>query len=97
MGGLANMLANHLEIGDEAHRSAVQGFWQSPTICTKPGLKAVDLFEACADGQIKALWVISTNPAVSLPDADGVAVVEDAVRGRVRNLCARFPIYGAAS
>ena len=73
VGGLANMLANHLEIGDEAHRSAVQSFWQSPTICTKPGLKAVDLFEACANGQIKALWVISTNPAVSLPDADGVA------------------------
>lgn len=73
VGGLANMLANHLELGDANHRQAVQDFWESPTICTKPGLKAVDLFKACSDGKIKALWIMSTNPAVSLPDADGVA------------------------
>ncbi|MCL4105038.1 UNVERIFIED_CONTAM: hypothetical protein GTU68_018745 [Idotea baltica] len=73
VGGLANMLANHLELGNEAHQQAVQDFWDSPTICTTPGFKAVDLFEACAQGRIKALWVMSTNPAVSLPDADGVA------------------------
>ncbi|MDX8348229.1 nitrate reductase [Cognatiyoonia sp. IB215446] len=73
VGGLANMLANHLELGNADHRQAVQDFWESPTICTQPGLKAVDLFKACAAGDIKALWVMSTNPAVSLPDADGVA------------------------
>ncbi|SEV93499.1 assimilatory nitrate reductase (NADH) alpha subunit apoprotein [Cognatiyoonia koreensis] len=73
VGGLANMLANHLEIENADHRAAVQDFWDSPTICTKSGLKAVDLFQACADGKIKALWVMSTNPAVSLPDADSVA------------------------
>jgi len=73
VGGLANMLANHLEIANADHRDAVQEFWESPTICTAPGLKAVDLFQACADGKIKALWIMSTNPAVSLPDADGVA------------------------
>ncbi len=73
VGGLANMLANHLELDNADHRQAVQTFWDSPAICTRPGLKAVDLFQACADGKIKALWVMSTNPAVSLPDADGVA------------------------
>jgi len=73
VGGLANMLANHLDIENPDHRSSVQGFWQSPTICTAPGLKAADLFQACASGKIKALWVMSTNPAVSMPDADGVA------------------------
>ncbi len=73
VGGLANMLANHLEIGNADHRDLVQGFWNSPTICSTPGLKAVDLFKACADGKIKALWVMSTNPAISLPDANGVA------------------------
>ncbi|MEM6408796.1 MAG: nitrate reductase [Pseudomonadota bacterium] len=77
VGGLANMLANHLDIENEGHRAAVQGFWDSPTICATQGLKAVDLFEACSAGQIKALWVMSTNPAVSLPGADGVA---DAIR-----------------
>lgn len=73
VGGLANMLANHLEIAKADHRDAVQAFWQSPTICDAPGLKAVDLFKACGDGKIKALWIMSTNPAVSMPDAEGVA------------------------
>ncbi|MGJ8609657.1 MAG: nitrate reductase [Octadecabacter sp.] len=73
VGGLANMLANHLDIENADHRTAVQGFWNAPTICTTAGLKAVDLFEACAAGKIKALWVMSTNPAVSMPDANGVA------------------------
>lgn len=73
VGGLANMLANHLDIENADHRARVQEFWQSPTMCTKAGLKAVDMFKACADGKIKALWVMSTNPAVSLPDANNVA------------------------
>ena len=73
VGGLANMLANHLDIENADHRGAVQEFWNAPTMCTKAGLKAVDLFEACASGKIKALWVMSTNPAVSMPDADAVA------------------------
>lgn len=73
VGGLANMLANHLDIENADHRAAVQGFWASPTISDQAGLKAVDLFQACADGKIKALWVMSTNPAVSMPDAGHVA------------------------
>jgi assimilatory nitrate reductase catalytic subunit len=73
VGGLANMLANHLDIENPAHRDAVRTFWNSPTMSDHQGLKAVDLFDACARGEIKALWVMSTNPAVSLPDADRVA------------------------
>ena len=77
VGGLANTLACHLDIDNPQHRSAVQDFWRSPTICKQPGLKAVDLFSACASGMIKALWVMSTNPAVSMPRADAV---RDAIR-----------------
>jgi assimilatory nitrate reductase catalytic subunit len=73
VGGLANMLANHLDIENPDHRDAVQDFWESPTICDRAGMKAVDLFQACADGKIKALWIMSTNPAVSMPDADNVS------------------------
>ena len=73
VGGLANMLVNHLDIENADHRAAVQTFWNSPTISERAGLKAVDLFEACASGKIKALWVMSTNPAVSMPDAERVA------------------------
>src|SRR4029453_8871680 len=46
------------------------GFWKAPRIATHEGLKAVQMFEAIARGEIKALWVIGTNPAVSLPNAD---------------------------
>lgn len=73
VGGLANMLACHLEIDNPVHRAGVQGFWASPRMADKPGLKAVDMFRAVEDGRIKALWVLHTNPAVSMPDADRVS------------------------
>ncbi|WDZ81588.1 nitrate reductase (plasmid) [Ensifer adhaerens] len=72
VGGLANMLAAHMNIEDEAARNRVQRFWKSPTIAARPGLKAVEMFKAVADGRIKALWIMATNPVVSMPDADRV-------------------------
>jgi assimilatory nitrate reductase catalytic subunit len=72
VGGLANMLAAHMAIENPEHRERVQRFWSSPTIANKPGLKAVDMFEAVADGRIKAIWIMATNPAVSMPHANAV-------------------------
>ena len=72
VGGLANMLAAHMEIDNAEHRRIVQDFWQSPHIAQRAGLKAVDLFKAVGDGRIKALWIMATNPVDSLPDADRV-------------------------
>lgn len=72
VGGLANMLAAHMELGDPEHRRLVQSFWKSPRIADKPGLKTVDLFRAVGDGKIKALWIMATNPAVSLPASNEV-------------------------
>ncbi|AXR08514.1 nitrate reductase [Salinimonas sediminis] len=68
VGGLANMLAAHMDIENPAHREAVQTYWQSPTLCTKPGLKAVDMFSQMAAGKIKFVWIMATNPVVSMPD-----------------------------
>ncbi|KEZ78410.1 nitrate reductase [Salinisphaera hydrothermalis] len=67
VGGLASTLAAHMGF-DRA--DTVQRFWGSPTIARKPGLKAVELFEAIEAGRIKAIWIMATNPVVSLPDAD---------------------------
>lgn len=78
VGGMANMLACHLDIENAEHRATVQSFWQSPTIAAVPGLKAVEMFRAVATGRIKALWIIATNPAVSMPEADAV---RDAIAG----------------
>ncbi len=72
VGGLANMLAAHMELGNPEHRRIVQSFWGSPAIADKPGLKAVDMFEGVADGRIKAIWIMATNPVDSMPDADRV-------------------------
>jgi assimilatory nitrate reductase catalytic subunit len=71
VGGLANQLAAHM--GFEADSiDRVRRFWCAPHMATAEGLKAVDLFDAVAAGRIKALWVIATNPVVSLPRADAV-------------------------
>ena len=71
VGGLANQLAAHMNF-TPPDIDRVRRFWQAPRIATHEGLKAVQMFEAIARGEIKALWVIGTNPAVSLPEADGV-------------------------
>jgi len=72
VGGMANTLAAHLELENPQHRALTQNFWNSPRIATRPGLKAVDLFEAMHAGKIKAVWIMGTNPVVSMPDADRV-------------------------
>lgn len=75
VGGLANMLAAHMDLDNEQHKGLVQEFWQSPKIANKPGLKAVDLFNAIDTGKVKAIWIMATNPVVSMPDRDFVAQV----------------------
>ena len=72
VGGLANMLACHLDIENPDHRLAVRKFWQAPTMPEAQGLKAIDMFRAVERGRIKALWIIHTNPAVTMPEADRV-------------------------
>ncbi len=72
VGGLANALAAHMDVENPGHRDRVQRFWRSPTIADTPGLKAVDMFRAVTDGRIKALWIMATNPVVSMPEADNV-------------------------
>ena len=71
VGGLANMLAAHMGFS-AAERDRVRRFWDAPNLVAGEGLKAVDMFDAIADGRIKALWVMGTNPAVSLPRADAM-------------------------
>jgi len=72
VGGMANMLAAHMEIENAEHRDRVRRFWSAPDIAQRPGLKAVEMFQGVADGRIKALWIMATNPVDSMPDADAV-------------------------
>lgn len=69
VGGLANSLAAHMGF-DAGSVDRVRRFWNAPNMATSEGRKAVDMFDAVARGEIRALWVAGTNPAASLPDAD---------------------------
>src|SRR5262245_31173656 len=71
VGGLANQLAAHMGF-TPAEVDRVRRFWRAPRMAVREGLKAVDMFDAIARGDIKALWVMATNPAVSLPRAGAV-------------------------
>lgn len=71
VGGLANQLAAHMGFSPQ-EVDRVRRFWDAPRMAEREGLKAVDMFAAIARGEIRALWVMGTNPAVSLPDADAV-------------------------
>lgn len=68
VGGLANLLSAHRDLANPAHRAEVAALWGVPDVPAKPGKTAVEMFQAAADGEIKALWIACTNPAQSMPD-----------------------------
>lgn len=71
VGGLAHQLAAHMDFTDDSI-DRVQRFWQSSNMATKAGYTATELFDAMSQGKIKAVWIMATNPVVSMPDADKV-------------------------
>ncbi|MDP2004991.1 MAG: molybdopterin-dependent oxidoreductase [Rubrivivax sp.] len=68
VGGLANLLSAHRDLADPVHRAEVAALWGLPDVPALPGKSAVEMFQAAADGEIKALWVVCTIPAMSMPD-----------------------------
>jgi assimilatory nitrate reductase catalytic subunit len=72
VGGLANQLAAHMGFDSQDNIDRVANFWQATNMAQKEGLKAVDMFKAVDEGKIKAIWIMATNPVVSMPDADFV-------------------------
>lgn len=70
VGGLSNLLPAHRDLSKEEHRNEVEKFWQIPlgTIQPKPGLTATEMFDALNNGKLKAIWILCTNPLISLPD-----------------------------
>ena len=68
VGGLANLLSAHRDLGNAEHRAEVAALWGVRDVPATPGKTAVEMFQAAADGEIKALWIVCTNPAQSMPD-----------------------------
>ena len=68
VGGLSNLLPAHRNLASEEDRNYVQTFWGGTTISSKPGYTATEMFDALNDGRLKAIWIMCTNPLISLPD-----------------------------
>ena len=104
VGGLANQLAAHMDFSPK-DVDRVARFWGSTRTAAKPGLKAVELFDAVERGTVKAVWIMATNPVVSMPDAERVrralercelVVVSDCVRDTDTTRCAHVLLPAAA-
>ena len=89
-GGMATLLPGHRDPADAMHRQEVAALWGVQALPHVPGAPAVALFERLERGEIKAVWIVATNPAQSMPDQAQVrralaaaefVVVQDAFAG----------------
>jgi ferredoxin-nitrate reductase len=78
-GGLSHLLPGYRSVSDATARAAVEQHWgvAPGTIASRPGRAGLEIFEGLAEGEVRAVWIIATNPAASLPDLD---LVEKALR-----------------
>jgi ferredoxin-nitrate reductase len=78
-GGLAHLLPGYRSVSDAAARAVVERHWglAPGAIAPRPGRSALEIFEGLARGEVRAVWIIATNPAASMPDLD---LVEKALR-----------------
>jgi len=72
VGGMANLLAAHKDLGNPIHRKELSDFWGGKEIKSEPGYTATEMFDALESGKLKAIWIICTNPAVSMPNVHKV-------------------------
>ena len=72
VGGMANLLAVHKDLANPQHREEVAQFWGVNEISGKPGYTATEMFEALEKGDLKAVWIVCTNPSVSLPNSGSI-------------------------
>jgi assimilatory nitrate reductase catalytic subunit len=72
VGGMANLLSGHRELGSKKDRDEIAALWGVPSVPERPGKTAVEMFEAIGRGEIKAVWIACTNPAQSMPDVSAV-------------------------
>nr|WP_321454048.1 molybdopterin-dependent oxidoreductase [uncultured Carboxylicivirga sp.] len=77
VGGMSNLLPAHRDLNNPEHRKEVADFWGVPSLPEKPGYTATEMFQAVLDDKVKVIWIICTNPLVSLPNSN---VVEEALK-----------------
>jgi len=78
-GGLAHLLPGYRLVASPEDRAAVERHWVVPagSLPASPGRSGLEIFEGLASGAVRAVWILCTNPAASMPDLD---LVEKALR-----------------
>jgi formate dehydrogenase alpha subunit len=71
MGCLPNLLPGYQRIDDQAAREKFEKAWGAK-LDPKPGLTLVEMMHAAARGDIKGLYIMGENPALSDPDSQHV-------------------------
>jgi len=67
MGGLPNVLTGYQKVDDEAARAKFEESW-GVVLSPKPGLTLSEVMDRAEHGEIKAIYIMGENPAVSDPD-----------------------------
>lgn len=67
---MATLLSAHRNLKNPLHRQEIADYWGVPSVPERPGLTATEMFRALKEGKMKAIWIICTNPMVSLPDVN---------------------------
>jgi nitrate reductase (cytochrome) len=71
-GALSHLLPFGRLVANAQHRKEMETLWKLPEgrISAKPGHSAVELFQALESGDVKCLYVMTTNPGQSMPNAN---------------------------
>ncbi|MGE2688784.1 molybdopterin-dependent oxidoreductase [Mycolicibacterium pulveris] len=96
MGYMGPGLPGQRAVTSDADRAFVEQRWGLPagTIRSDVGTGTIDMFRRTADGDIKACWIICTNPVASVANRDTViealqraelVITQDAYRGTATN------------
>jgi ferredoxin-nitrate reductase len=76
-GGLAPLLPGYRSIASPKDRVELRRLWdlpaRAPGISPRPGVPATELAQAIERGEVRAVWIVATNPVVSQPDAERFA------------------------
>lgn len=80
VGYMAHLLPGQRQIANDAHRRQMEVLWglAPGTIHPHAGYDAVALFDALARGEVKAVWIVGTNPAASMPNLPRVRAALEA-------------------
>jgi anaerobic selenocysteine-containing dehydrogenase len=80
VGYMSHLLPGQRQVANPDHRRQMEQLWglRPGTIHPHAGYDAVNLFDAARSGEIRALWIVGTNPAASMPNLPRVRAALEA-------------------